>query len=61
VLADRAMRGKFRHGAAGGEIKDAEEDVADAKDEAQRDKLARRLDQLSRCKRARPITARLNE
>ena len=28
------------------EIKDTEEDIADAKDEAQRDKLARRLDQL---------------
>jgi hypothetical protein len=28
------------------EIKDTEEDVADAKDEAQRDRLARRLDQL---------------
>jgi hypothetical protein len=29
-----------------GEIKDAEEDVGDATDDAQRDKLARHLDQL---------------
>ena len=44
-----------RHGCAGrgfrprrlaGEIKDTEEDVADAKDDWQRDKLAHRLDQL---------------
>ena len=28
------------------DIKDAEEDVADSKDDAQRDKLVRRLDQL---------------
>jgi F-type H+-transporting ATPase subunit epsilon len=47
VLADRAVaRADFDLDALAGEIKDAEEDVADAKDEAQRDKLANRLAQL---------------
>jgi F-type H+-transporting ATPase subunit epsilon len=47
VLADRAMlRENFDTAMLSSEIKDTEEDVADATDEAQRDKLARRLDQL---------------
>ncbi|HML07847.1 MAG TPA: F0F1 ATP synthase subunit epsilon [Xanthobacteraceae bacterium] len=47
VLADRAVpRESFDVAMLAAEIKDAEEDVADAKDEAQRDKLAHRLDQL---------------
>ncbi|HUZ31148.1 MAG TPA: F0F1 ATP synthase subunit epsilon [Xanthobacteraceae bacterium] len=47
VLADRAVaRQDFDLATLSAEIKDAEEDVADAKDEAQRDKLARRLAQL---------------
>ena len=47
VLADRAMaRDEVDLAALVSEIKDAEEDVADAKDEAERDKLARRLAQL---------------
>jgi F-type H+-transporting ATPase subunit epsilon len=47
VLADKAMpREDFDMTALSSEIKDAEEDVADATDAAQRDKLARHLDQL---------------
>jgi F-type H+-transporting ATPase subunit epsilon len=47
VLADKAMpREDFDMAALAGEIKDAEEDVADATDAAARDKLARHLDQL---------------
>jgi F-type H+-transporting ATPase subunit epsilon len=47
ILADRAMpRDGFDTAMLASEIKDAEEDVADATDEQQRDKLARRLDQL---------------
>lgn len=47
VLADRAVaRDSFDLAILSAEIKDAEEDVADAKDEAQRDKLARHLAQL---------------
>lgn len=47
VLADRATpRDDFDTATLAAEIKDAEEDVADATDEAQRDKLARRLEQL---------------
>ena len=47
ILADRAMaRADFDTAMLASEIKDAEEDVADAADDAQRDKLARRLDQL---------------
>jgi len=47
ILADRAVpRESFDLAMLAAEIKDAEEDVADAKDEAQRDKLAHRLDQL---------------
>lgn len=47
VLADRATpRDDFDTAMLAAEIKDAEEDVADATDEAQRDKLARRLEQL---------------
>src|SRR6202167_2479549 len=47
ILADRAMpREDFDAATLAAEIKDTEEDVADAADEAQRDKLARRLEQL---------------
>ncbi len=47
VLADRAVaRADFDLATLSTEIKDAEEDVGDAKDEAQRDKLARHLAQL---------------
>ena len=47
VLADRAVaRADFDMTLLAGEIKDTEEDVADAEDAAQRDKLARRLEQL---------------
>jgi F-type H+-transporting ATPase subunit epsilon len=47
VLADRAVpRADFDMAVLAGEIKDAEEDVADAKDDARRDLLARHLDQL---------------
>jgi F-type H+-transporting ATPase subunit epsilon len=47
VLADQATpRDDFDAAMLAAEIKDAEEDVADASDEAQRDKLARRLEQL---------------
>ena len=47
VLADRAgAREDFDLQALADDIRDAEEDVADCKDDAQRDKLVRRLDQL---------------
>jgi F-type H+-transporting ATPase subunit epsilon len=47
VLADKAVpRADFDMAALAGEIKDAEEDVADATDDAQRDRLARHLEQL---------------
>jgi F-type H+-transporting ATPase subunit epsilon len=47
VLADRAMpRENFDTTMLASDIKDTEEDVADTTDEAQRDKLTRRLDQL---------------
>jgi len=47
VLADRAMaRENFDTAMLASEIKDAEEDVADSTNEAQRDKLARHLEQL---------------
>ena len=47
VLADRAVaRADFDTATLANEIKDTEEDVADATDEHQRDKLARHLDQL---------------
>jgi F-type H+-transporting ATPase subunit epsilon len=47
VLADQATpRDSFDTAILAAEIKDAEEDVADAAEEAQRDKLARRLEQL---------------
>jgi F-type H+-transporting ATPase subunit epsilon len=47
VLADRAgSRQDFDLDLLASDIKDAEEDLADCKDDAQRDKLARRLDQL---------------
>jgi len=47
VLADRAVaRADFDLATLSAEIKNAEEDVADAKDEAQRDKLTRHLAQL---------------
>jgi F-type H+-transporting ATPase subunit epsilon len=47
VLADRAVaREDFDLDSLASDIKDAEEDVADSTDGAQRDKLVRRLDQL---------------
>jgi F-type H+-transporting ATPase subunit epsilon len=47
VLADRAVaRADFDMATLAAEIKDAEEDVADATDPALRDKFARHLDQL---------------
>jgi F-type H+-transporting ATPase subunit epsilon len=47
VLADQAVaRGDYDTTMLASEIRDAEEDVADTTDEAQRDKLARRLEQL---------------
>jgi F-type H+-transporting ATPase subunit epsilon len=47
VLADRAVPlAEFDGAALAGEIKDAEENFADATDGWQRDKLANRLDQL---------------
>lgn len=47
VLADRAeARESFDMARLASEIKDAEEDVADSKDDAERDRLARHLDQL---------------
>ena len=48
VLADKATpRDDFDTAMLAAEIKDAEEDLADTADEAQRDKLVRRLEQLS--------------
>jgi F-type H+-transporting ATPase subunit epsilon len=47
ILADRAVaREDFDMATLATEIKDAEEDVADTKDDAQRDKHTRRLEQL---------------
>jgi|SRR5689334_12742580 F-type H+-transporting ATPase subunit epsilon len=47
VLAERAgAREDFDRDLLASDIKDTEEDVADCKDDAQRDKLSRRLDQL---------------
>ena len=47
ILADKAVaRANFDLELLAGEIKDTEEDVADAKDDAQRDKLVRHLEQL---------------
>jgi F-type H+-transporting ATPase subunit epsilon len=47
VLADKATpRDDFDTAMLAAEIKDAEEDIADTSDEAQRDRLARRLEQL---------------
>ncbi len=47
VLADMAVPvEEFDLGVLAGEINDTEEDVADTKDDWQRDKLAHRLDQL---------------
>ncbi len=47
VLADRAVaRADFDSALLADEIRDAEEDVADSKDDALRDKLARHLEQL---------------
>jgi F-type H+-transporting ATPase subunit epsilon len=47
VLADKAVaREDFDMQMLAGEIKDAEEDVADSTDDAQRDRLARHLEQL---------------
>lgn len=53
VLADRAeARADFDMARLVSEIKDAEEDVADAKDDAERDRLARHLDQLKQLQAA---------
>ena len=47
VLADRAVaRETFDVATLAAEIKDAEEDIADTTDQAERDKLTRHLDQL---------------
>jgi F-type H+-transporting ATPase subunit epsilon len=47
VLADRAVaRADFDLESLASDIKDAEEDVADCKDDPERDRLARHLDQL---------------
>jgi F-type H+-transporting ATPase subunit epsilon len=47
ILADRAVaRADFDHEMLATEIKNAEEDVADATDQAARDKFVRHLDQL---------------
>jgi F-type H+-transporting ATPase subunit epsilon len=47
VLADMAVPvEEFDRDVLAGEIKDTEEDAADSKDDWQRDKLARRLEQL---------------
>jgi F-type H+-transporting ATPase subunit epsilon len=47
VLADKAVaRADFDMALLAGEIKDAEEDIADSEDQAQRDKLTRHLEQL---------------
>ncbi len=47
VLADRAVaRADFDIALLADEIRDAEEDVADSQDDAQRDQLARHLEQL---------------
>ena len=47
MLADQAMpREGFDTALLAAEIKDVEEDAADTTDEAQRDKLGRRLEQL---------------
>ena len=47
VLADRAVaRADFDLHSLASDIRDAEEDIADCKDEAERDKLTRHLDQL---------------
>jgi F-type H+-transporting ATPase subunit epsilon len=55
VLADTAVPLEdFDSAVLAGEIKDAEEDVADATDGAQRDKLAQRLDQLKALQAALP-------
>jgi F-type H+-transporting ATPase subunit epsilon len=53
ILADRAVaRADFDMATLAAEIKDAEEDVADATDQAVRDKLVRHLDQLKALKAA---------
>jgi F-type H+-transporting ATPase subunit epsilon len=47
ILADRAVaRADFDHEMLATEIKNAEEDIADATDQAARDKFVRHLDQL---------------
>jgi len=43
---DAVARADFDIALLAAEIRDAEEDVADSKDDAQRDKLARHLEQL---------------
>jgi F-type H+-transporting ATPase subunit epsilon len=58
VLADRAVaREGFDLAVLSGEIKDAEEDIADAADSAVRDKLARHLAQLKALQDALGATA----
>ena len=58
VLADRAVaREDFDLATLSAEIKDTEEDVADAKDDAERDKLARHLAQLKALQDALGVAA----
>jgi F-type H+-transporting ATPase subunit epsilon len=58
ILADRAMpRENFDHAMLAEQIRNTEEDVADATDERIRDKLARELDQLKALKQALADTA----
>jgi F-type H+-transporting ATPase subunit epsilon len=53
VLADRAVaRAEFDMALLASEIKDAEEDVADSTDDAERDRRARHLDQLKQLQTA---------
>ena len=55
VLADKAVPlDDFDRSELAGEIKDAEEDVADAKENWQRDKLAHKLEQLKALQAAIP-------
>jgi F-type H+-transporting ATPase subunit epsilon len=53
VLADKGVaRAEFDMTTLADEIRNAEEDVADAKDDAERDRLARHLDQLKQLQAA---------
>lgn len=58
VLADRAVaRADFDTAVLASEIKDTEEDIADSEDPAQRDKLARKLEQLKSLQHALAVPA----